>query len=104
MVKVAERTDSGCHEQWHRTRLPSQGSTSTVSVMERNLNGGRGQKLPVIVCAWPPVRPRRGSKLVSQSGRLRTVPPIVAFSEISGVTVTRQTKRSGGCRWSPWGG
>jgi len=61
----AARTSAGCQWQWHSTRLPSAGSTSTVSEMPLKPKGRRGRKLPTMVCRWALANPRRGSKAVS---------------------------------------
>ena len=78
------RSGSGCQWQWQSTRLPSAGSTSTVSATERSGNAGRGRKLPTMVCRWPLLSPRRGSNGGEPRGDGSAVGSMLQFHGFSG--------------------
>ena len=83
-VSRAARTGSGCQWQWQSTRLPSAGSTSTVSATSGSRKAGRGRKLPTIVWRWPLARPRCGSNEVSHPGSPGGVVNDCIFMELLG--------------------
>jgi len=83
---VSRLAGSGCQWQWHRTRLPSQGSTSTVSATAGSVNVGRGRKVTHIVCRWLFLRPRKGTNGVSHVDCVGAGLRVTVSLEISVVT------------------
>ena len=90
------RSGSGCQWQWHSTRLPSAGSTSTVSAIDVKPKGRPGKKIAdnglQVAVAQAAARLKR-SEPRRQSGSCRRVNS--AFSLVSGITETRQFGQPG---------